>query len=166
MADIRLKSTAFIIRLPLMLVLACISTTTSELRGGEAATGFTKELSAAAVDAKGAVWVGAKYGGIYQYQDQRLTLFDSFNSPIPDSGISAHFVDRDNVKWFGTTRGYVLTYDDKTWKVLTSQPTLRQIVAIRQGPQGTILIATEHKGIFQYQNDKIELAFASTEGRF
>ena len=166
MTDVCQKSSAIIIRLLLIVVLTCVSSTGRELRGGDKATGFTGELSATAVDAKGAVWIGAKYGGIYQYQDQQLTLFDPFNTPIPDSGVSALFVDRDDVKWFGTTRGYVLTYDDKTWNVLPSERKLGGIAAIRQGPQGKMWIATKSKGIFQYENGKIELAFASSDARF
>ncbi len=134
--------------------------------GDETAAGFTKELSSATVDASGAVWIGGKFSAIFRYQNEQLIRFDSFSTPIPDSGVTAAFVDRDSIKWFGTTRGYVLRYDDKTWQVMPFARPISDIKAICQGPDGTIWIGSRTQGIFKYQNARIENSFPPVDGRF
>lgn len=92
------------------------------------------ELAAMAWDRKHNLWIGCTYGGLYRFRNGHIRRYDAYTSPIPDSGVSAIFVDDRNVKWIGTTRGYVYSFDDKNWRVHTEiGDTITRIRRDRQG---------------------------------
>lgn len=126
------------------------------------------ELTCLAKDRNGVIWMGSRYLGIVRYDGKQFRLFDAYNSEIPDSGIRSLVVDRDNVKWFCSSRGLVFSYDeqrapDKRWQTTPPGDSISKKLAlgliplcrIRQHPDGTIWILAEYGGFFRVQSEKL-----------
>jgi len=79
-------------------------------------------LTTLTIDQDDVLWIGAEGGGVYAIRNGRLWLFDPYNSPIPDSAIVCGYIDRNNIKWFGSGRGYVYRREDREWQVLGPLP--------------------------------------------
>jgi uncharacterized protein (TIGR03067 family) len=87
------------------------------LYGGAPGDILPAELAAVAFDHEGVLWLGSRSSGVQAFQDGRFSLFDQYNTTIPDAGIAAICVDSQNTKWFATRRGYLYSFDNAKWQI-------------------------------------------------
>lgn len=97
---------------------------------GEPVGGIGGELTSLASDRDGTLWIGSRYAGIFVYRQGKFFLHNAYNTPIPDDGISAVYVDAKNVKWFGSERGYLYSFDGKRWQVFAASQEPRDSIAL------------------------------------
>ena len=91
------------------------------LFGGEPIESVPSELTSLAFDHDGVLWIGSKYSGAVAFKDGRFTLFDQYNTPLNDAGVSAVFVDAKNTKWFVAARRHAIyTFDNLQWKEIAT----------------------------------------------
>jgi ligand-binding sensor domain-containing protein len=62
---------------------------------------------ALAEDGRGGIWVGTRDGGLYCLRDGKVETTYSADRGLPSSGVSAVYVDKDDVLWVATRRGLV-----------------------------------------------------------
>lgn len=126
------------------------------LEGGEYLEGLLgSHITALAFDQDSVLWIGSFCSGIIAHYDGQFKLFDRLNTNIPDNQISEIFVDKDNTKWFGTTHGYVFTYDNVKFEVLPRPGKAWSIVNILQDHTGLIWVEARDGGLWCYKNKKI-----------
>jgi uncharacterized protein (TIGR03067 family) len=107
------------------------------LFGGEPITSVPNELTSLAFDHDGVLWIGSRYSGVIAYKDGRFTLFDPYNTPMNQAGISSILVDATNTKWFvAWPRGAIYTFDNSIWKEMKTGET--QIRSLREDNRGRI----------------------------
>ena len=127
---------------------------------GEPYGGALRELTSLAFDRDGTLWIGSRYNGILAYRQEKFFLYNAYNSPIPDEGISAVYVDAKNTKWFGTVRGYLYGFDGKRWQIFTVAKDPREsretITCIRGDANGRIWFITERSRLFWLEKGKVE----------
>ena len=66
------------------------------------------------------VWIGTD-NGLARFNGKSPTgwiIYNSQNSPIPNSKITAITVDNKNVKWIGCDNGIILSFDGSKWMIL------------------------------------------------
>lgn len=121
-------------------------------------------------DRQGAIWIGLEYRGVARYSNGELRLFDAYNAHLPDQGIQDILVDQQDVKWFATTRGYLLSYDDRRphrqrWRHHMidgiEEPLQRHLAEgqrfrrLRQHPNGTIWVLLNSGGMMCMQGERL-----------
>jgi len=113
--------------------------------------GSTGTIAALALDESGDLWAGTDGAGVIRYRDgrrlERLTFANTAGGLRSDR-ISAVFVDREGVVWFGTDRG-VCRYDSRALKVEqvsadAQSNFVRTLFRARSGR----LLAGSNKGLF------------------
>jgi len=89
-------------------------------QGGESLQGLPPKAGpwSLAFDNNDVLWIASMIGGVIAYYDGNYYVFDRLNTPIPDGSITAVFVDKDDVKWFGTFLGHIYTFDNKEWTII------------------------------------------------
>ena len=112
-----------------------------------------------AVDKKGVVWFSGD-SKVIKYEKGNFVVYDTTNSSIPVDYISGHLVpildiavDADNIKWFTTSGGGLVRYDDIEWVVYNTSNS--EIADNNLGPiaidhQGNIWIGTHSKGLQKF----------------
>ncbi len=138
----------------------------SALFGGAPVRSLPTDVTSLGLDRDGILWIGSRYSGIYAMIHEQATLFNQYNTPIPDCGISAIFVDRDNTKWFGSSRGFLCSFDNTHWKVFQSDAERGPISRIRQDRQGRIWLATEGGTVFRVRDGRVEEIKPEVDGEF
>lgn len=111
------------------------------------------------------LWVGTKCGGLFRRQNGTWTLFDSYNSQIPDSGVHALFIDADGTKWITSRRGFLYSYDNTTFKVFGESPLVYPGGRSRQpmlpDANGGLWFAANSGGLAHLTNQKIDKVSAA-----
>jgi ligand-binding sensor domain-containing protein len=111
------------------------------LQGGILVSGLPEpEIAALACDHDGVIWIACG-GAILAYADGKLQCFDRTNSDVPDTAVVSIFADRNNVKWFITTRGAFFTHDDRGFQVVRELATRVVPGTITQDLSGRIWIS-------------------------
>jgi hypothetical protein len=88
----------------------------------------TGDLSALARDRDGSLLIGTRCGGLYRYRPQEpspnLTLFDAYNTPMPESGITDILPGAD-ITWLASHGGHLYGYDGRMLSLYGANPVLR-----------------------------------------
>jgi|GEM_PF-1048721 len=71
-----------------------------------------------AEDSSGNIWLATERG-INKISNENITLFNTFNSPLPNDIVNAVVIDNQNNKWFGTMYGLAFLEGDK-WEVFNT----------------------------------------------
>jgi len=101
-----------------------------------------------AVDKKDNVWIGAT-GGIWKYDGNEFTLYNSQNTAMPEDVVWSIAVDSKNNIWFASCRflqGGLMKYDGSNWTAYT--------------PQNSALPTNSIKGIAIDKSDNIWLSLS------
>lgn len=129
---------------------------------GEPVGGIGGELTSLAFDRDGTLWIGSRYAGIFVYRQGKFFVHNAYNTPVPDEGISAVYVDAKNVKWFGSERGYLYSFDGKRWQVFAAsqgpRDSIGAIRCIRSDGNGSVWFTADYgpTGLFRVEKGKIE----------
>jgi len=75
------------------------------LYGGDPIASVSGELTSLAFDDDNVLWIGTRHSGLVAFKDGKFTLFDQYNTPLMDCGITEIAVDTSNGKWISTERG-------------------------------------------------------------
>lgn len=130
---------------------------------GEQVPGLFDGATSLAFDRDGTLWIGSYQSGVFAFRGGKFFLFDAYNTPIPDNGISAVYVDQNNTKWFGSRRGYLCSFDNRRWQVhptaaeAENESDVGSIRFIRADGTGTVWFVPEDGGLRRFRNGKIEL---------
>jgi uncharacterized protein (TIGR03067 family) len=128
--------------------------------------GLIYDPTCLAEDKKGGFWIGLEAFGVVRFADNELRLFNAYNAPIPDSGIRDILVDRDNVKWICTNRGFLCSYDERRpvaerWQTHIVDKTdidhPFSFRCLRQDPGGVIWVLCERNGLMQVDEGRLKL---------
>jgi len=118
------------------------------------------ETTAVAVEPN-ATWVGTRCGGLFRLQGQSWTVFDAYNSQLPDSGIHSVFIDKLGKKWITSRRGYLYSYDNTTFSVLGTVPIVfaegRSRQTIVSDGKGGLWFAAYSGGIAHLVQNQIDM---------
>ena len=125
---------------------------TRGLYGGAPGDLLPAELTSVAFDRDGVLWIGTRFAGVQAFQDGRFSLFDQYNTSIPDAGVAAICVDSQNTKWFATQRGYLYSFDNARWQIYKLEAVATALIADQKN---RIWIGTE-RGLLRWNQGKIE----------
>jgi ligand-binding sensor domain-containing protein/two-component sensor histidine kinase len=105
------------------------------------------------VDHRQQVWVGTRYGGLFQFQTNHFV--PAPGAEILGAQIFALFEDRSGQLWAGTQNG-LANFDGQKWKLLTTHDGLSEntIRAIAQDADGNFWIGTENQGLDFFKDGK------------
>jgi hypothetical protein len=74
-------------------------------------------VTAIAIDKQGNKWIGTPGGGLVKYDGISWTVYNTFNSGLPDNRVYAIAIDEQGNKWIGTFGGGVAKFDGFNWTV-------------------------------------------------
>jgi hypothetical protein len=124
----------------------------SLLSGGEIVKGIPGSPSIIAFDKDNVVWMGVNrianisrgfdsFNGVVACHHNRFQIFDGYNTRGLRGKMTAIFVDKQNIKWFGNEWGEIFTYDNRQWKKLPTPEGNNTIMGIQQDTSGKIWVA-------------------------
>ena len=123
---------------------------------GDPVPGPFGDLESLAFDRDGVLWIGSRYSGIFAFRDGRFYLYNVFNTPIPDRGITAVYVDGNDTKWFGSGRGYIYSFDNTHWKVYPTSTDASHYPITLVRPDGKGGIWFREGGLMRFVDGRIE----------
>jgi ligand-binding sensor domain-containing protein len=97
-----------------------------------------------AVDLQNNKWFGGTLSGVYMFNGNRWTVYDTTNSGLLDNYVHAIVVDAKGHKWFGTAKG-VSKFDGTTWTNYTTANSglvCNETYSIAEDPQGNMWFGT------------------------
>jgi ligand-binding sensor domain-containing protein len=101
------------------------------------------------------------------------TIFNTYNSEIPNNQVNCIFIDKDGAKWIGTDSGIVAKYDNSKWIQYflcdNECDYRRSINSIVQTSNGTIWVGIDYYGVAAINSGKVQLFFrdsAQLKGEF
>ncbi|HUZ08101.1 MAG TPA: two-component regulator propeller domain-containing protein, partial [Candidatus Paceibacterota bacterium] len=115
------------------------------------------------VDHKQQVWVGTRFGGLFQFQTNHFVRAPG--AEILGGQISALFEDRSGQRWAGTQSG-LASFDGQKWKLFTTRDGLSEnnVRAIAQDADGNLWIGTENGGLNLFKDGKFSAIQKSADG--
>ncbi|MDP4175898.1 MAG: two-component regulator propeller domain-containing protein, partial [Bacteroidota bacterium] len=108
-----------------------------------------------AIDKKGILWVGYKYGGVASYDGHKWTLYTKTNSGLPDDMVYSICVDKDNIVWIGTLGSGLARFNGHSWKIFNSQNSglVDDNIMYLTTEGKSVWIATLKKGLFKFSGE-------------
>lgn len=112
--------------------------------------GLTKEIKCILPMADGTIWLGTEGAGLALFQQGRLEIFTTDNSPLPGNRISYLTSTPDGALWVWTDKGIGLLHQSQ-WQVFSQEASgvprdvnYRTMVA---GPDGSVWVGTTDSGL-------------------
>ena len=62
-------------------------------------------VNAIAIDGQGNKWIGTNGGGLVKFDGVNWTVYNTWNSGLPDNNVRSIVIDRLGNKWIGTNGG-------------------------------------------------------------
>lgn len=112
----------------------------------------------------GSIYIGTN-GGLSRYQNGKFT--NTVLTPGKEYGFSSVqslAEDKEGRLWIGVVNGLFVLKDGKLENWANKFETPDTIYTIFTHQDGTVWFGTEHKGVWQYKNDKISPLFSTAEG--
>ena len=102
-----------------------------------------------AVDSKGGVWFATRFGGgaVYFYGNE-WTVFTTSNSSMESDDLTAVVVDQNDVAWFGSGMGHLMSYDGTEWHTYYDSPIRIHNIAVDNN--NNLWLATNENGLAYY----------------
>ncbi|HZL13449.1 MAG TPA: two-component regulator propeller domain-containing protein, partial [Verrucomicrobiae bacterium] len=115
------------------------------------------------VDHRQQVWVGTRFGGLFQFQTNQFVRAPG--AEILGPQIFVLFEDRAGQLWAGTQNG-LANFDGQKWKLFTTHDGLSEntVRAIAQDAGGNFWIGTENGGLNLFKDGKFSIIQKSADG--
>jgi signal transduction histidine kinase/ligand-binding sensor domain-containing protein len=109
-------------------------------------------IYALAEDHEGTLWVGTT-SGINRLRDGKIDASYRTSEGLPSASIRSLFIDHGGTLWAGTEKGPAVLAHGAFSVPQNIPPELKgPIAAINEDPQGRVYLATEHEGLYRYEN--------------
>jgi ligand-binding sensor domain-containing protein len=105
-----------------------------------------------AIDSSGNKWLGTSSGGLLKFDGTDWTVYNTHNSTLPDSNITALAIDALDNKWIGTPEGLV-KFDGANWTnyfPYNSGLPVRNINALASDRSGNVWIGNGTAGLVEF----------------
>lgn len=126
---------------------------------GQPVSGVVGDVVGLIVDRDDVLWIGTDSFGIFACRDGKFTLYDVYNTPIPDNRIAAIYVDQNSVKWFLSGRGYLYSFDNVKWRVspgISKWGGGYDVKSLRRDSKGRTWLWLRNDGFVRIENGELK----------
>lgn len=117
--------------------------------------GVQREITAMQTDKQGNIWIGARGGGIFKYENEVFELF-GLKEGLSSLFISCLFHDHNDNLWIGTDEGKLNLMSGKKITVYDKSSGLPEshIYCISDDSRGNLWVGVRGNGLYRFQNGK------------
>ncbi len=116
---------------------------------------FTQPILTVEIDSDNNIWLGTDGNGIYKFNGQNFTVFDTTNSEIPDNIIYDMEFDKEGNLWISTASG-IAVYKDNSWQIYNSGnsnlPKNDFVMCIKIDKNNIKWFGTKQNGLYKFDN--------------
>ncbi len=109
-------------------------------------------VNAIETDSDGNLWIGTERGGLFRYDGEEWTVFDTENSEIPSNSVYSIASDSEGNLWLGTWKGLV-KFSGKDWQVFDSDNSglpEDSVLSVEIDENDNIWCGLFHNGLVKY----------------
>ncbi len=111
------------------------------------------------------LWIGM-YKGLFYYDGTTWTQYDKKNGGLTGTYVRSVLQLKSGEYWAGTQKGIGQSKDGKNWTMVESVKEVPyfSVNVLKEGPDGSVWVGTDNKGLFRYLNGNWTVYTAANSG--